>query len=126
MILFELLKKPFFQVLFFILLTIVCVFIIRPKNTDKTWTLAGIIFIGFMLVNAVMICYAVTGWAYFFYSLLFAILYLCSISIILPALIKLLKIEGTDESAMVFIFIMYHPVCLLLMLFLKWAYLTIT
>jgi len=119
---FELLQRPFVQVLFFILLTIISVFIIRPKNTDTAWSLAGYVFIGFILLNSVLICTVSNSWSYFFYSLGFSILYLGIIAILIPATIKLLKIEGSGESAMIFIYIIYHPVLLLFMLFLKWGY----
>ena len=120
--LFELLQKPFIQVLLFLLLTILAVFIAGPKNADNTWNIAGIVFICFMLVNALLICTVSNSWSYFFYSLLFSVLYLASIAILMPVLIKILKIDGSAESAMIFIFIIYHPVFLLLMLFLKWTY----
>lgn len=122
-IILEFIQKPFVQVLFFILLTLLSIFIIGPKTADKTWTIAGVVFIGFMMVNAVFICTAYNSWSYFFYSVGFSVVYLLSIAVIVPALIKLLKIEGSAESAMIFIFIIYHPLSLLLMVFLKWAYL---
>jgi hypothetical protein len=118
----ELLQKPFIQALFFILITILSVFIIGPKDADSTWVIAGYIFIGFMLVNSILICTVSNSWSYFFYSLGFSALYLVSIGIIISTSIKLLKIEGSAESAMIFIFIIYHPVLLLFMLFLKWVY----
>lgn len=118
----ELIQKPFVQVLLFILLTILSVFIIGPKTADKTWTVAGLVFIGFMIVNSVLICTSSHSWSYFFYSLGFSVLYLMSVAIIIPALIKLLKIEGSAESSMIFIFIIYHPLLLLLVIFLKWTY----
>jgi hypothetical protein len=118
----ELLQKPFIQALFFILITIISVFIIGPKDADNTWIIAGYIFIGFMLINSILICTVSNSWNYFFHSLGFSALYLMSVGIIIPASIKLLKIEGSAESAMIFIFIIYHPVLLLFMLFLKWAY----
>ncbi len=122
-IIFELLQKPFAQMLIFLCLTILSVLIINPQNIDKTWNIAGIVFIGFILVNSILICIATNSWSYFFYSILFSLLYLIIISILIPALIKLLKVEGSGESAMIFLFIIYHPVCLLIMLFLKWTYL---
>ncbi len=121
-IIFELLQKPFVQMLLFLCLTILSVLIIKPKDCDKTWNIAGIVFIGFILVNSILICIATNSWSYFFYSILFSLLYLIIISILIPALINLLEVEGSGESAMIFLFIIYHPVCLLLMLFLKWAY----
>ena len=118
----ELLQKPFIQVLVFLLLTIISISIIGPKNTENTWNVAGIIFIVFMIVNAIVICFAAHHWTYFFYSLGCSVLYLISIAVIIPIMTKLLKIEGAGESAMIFIYIIYHPVFLLFMLFLKWVY----
>jgi len=118
----ELLQRPFVQMLGFVLLTIPTIFIIGPKNADHVWTIAGFIYIGFILVNSILIFFASPGWSYFFYSLGFSVLYLVSIFIVITALIKLLKIEGSGESAMTFLFIIYHPVFLLFVLFLKWAY----
>jgi len=118
----ELLQKPYIQALLFILLTILSIVIIAPKNADKTWSIAGFVFIGFMLLNSVLICTVSNSWTYFFYSLGFSVLYLLSIAIIIPSLIKLLKIEGSGESAMIFIWIIYHPILLLVVLSLKWTY----
>jgi hypothetical protein len=120
--LFELFQNPFVQVLLFVLLTVMLVVIYRPKNSDKTWVLAGLVFIGFMFINSIGICTAHNVWTYFFYSLGYSMLYLVSIAVVVPVLIKILKIEGTSESAMIFIFIIYHPFFLLIMGFLKWAY----
>jgi len=119
---FELLQKPFIQVLAFLLLTIISIVVIGPKNADSTWNIAGIIFIVFMIVNAIVICVVPQHWTYFFYSLGCSILYLISIAVIIPIMTKLFKIEGAGESAMIFIYIIYHPVFLLFMLFLKWVY----
>jgi hypothetical protein len=95
---------------------------IGPKNAENTWNIAGFVFIGFMLINSIFISFTPNSWKYFFYSLGFSVLYLVSISVMIPAFIKILKIEGSAEGAMIFIFIIYHPVLLLFMLFLKWAY----
>ncbi len=123
--LFELLQKPFVQFLLFIPLTILAVLVFGSKNTESTWTVAGFVFIGFVVLNSIFIFFATNHWSYFLYSLGFSVLYLTTIAILLPLLIKILKIEGSGESAMVFIFIIYHPVCLLLLMFLKWVYLKI-
>ncbi len=121
--LYELIQKPFVQVLFFLLLTILSFFTFSPKNADQAWTMAGFIFIGFMLVNSLLICFASNGWIYFFLSLGYSVLYLLGVAMLMPTMIRLLKIEGTAESGMIFIFIIYHPAFLLVMMFLKWAYL---
>gem|GEM_PF-1115250 len=119
----ELIQKPFVQVISFIILTILVICIIGPKNTDNTWSLAGYFFFGFMLLNSVLLWNVSNSWSYFFYSLGFSILYLVSISVIIPGIIKIAKIDGSAESAMIFIYIIYHPVLLLVVLFAKWAYL---
>mgnify|MGYP001250918149 CR=1 FL=1 len=121
----ELLQRPFVQMLAFVLLTIPAISIIGPKSADHAWTIAGFIYIGFILVNSILICFASHSWSYFFYSLGFSVLYLVSIFIVITILIRLFKIEGSGESAMTFLFIIYHPVLLLFILFLKWAYLKI-
>lgn len=118
----ESIKGLSIQVLTFILLTILSIVILRPKTTDKAWSAAGIVFTGFMLLNSVLLWFAPDTWSYFFYSLGFSVLYLVSIAVLLPVLIKGLKIQGSAESAMVFIFIIYHPILLLLVLFAKWVY----
>lgn len=112
----------FIQVLVFTVLTVLLIVMLRPKNADKAWSLAGIVFAGFMLVNAVLLWFASEPWSYFFYSLGFSMLYLGCMAMLLPALIKGLKIQGSSESAMVFIFIIYHPILLLAVLFSKWLY----
>lgn len=120
---FELLQKPFVQLLLAMLLTILFISILGPKNTDHTWNIAGLVYIGFMIINSILICTVSNSWRYFFYSLGFSIVYLVCISMIVPAITKFLKIEGSAESAMIFISFIYHPVLLLAMIFLKWAYL---
>jgi hypothetical protein len=120
---FELLQRPFVQFLIFIPLTILTVFAFGSKNTESTWTVAGFVFIGFMVLNSVAIDFVPHQWRYFFYSLGISLLYLASIAIVIPLLQKIMKTEGSGESAMIFIFIIYHPVCLLVMMFLKWGYL---
>jgi hypothetical protein len=120
---FELLQKPFVQVLSFITLTILSIAIVGPKNTENTWLMAGYFFIGFMLVNSVLILFATNSWSYLFYSLLFSVLYLVGVSIVISTIGKILKIEGSGESAMIFLVAIYHPVLLLAMMFLKWSYL---
>lgn len=122
---FNLLQRPFVQASAGVVLSLLAVFIIRPKTADKTWLIAGLLFIGFMLVNSAFMIMAPHPWIYFFSSLGCSALYLLAIGIVLPALVKILNIEGSGESAMVFIFILYHPVGLLLVLFLKWLYLTL-
>lgn len=60
-----LLQKPFIQASLFLLLAILSILLIGPKNADKTWLTAGMIFIGFMLTNSLYIAFASDTWRYF-------------------------------------------------------------
>jgi hypothetical protein len=40
--------------------------------------------------------------------------------VLVSLLIKALKVDGSEESAMIFLFIIYHPVILLLVILLRW------
>lgn len=114
-------QKPFIQSLVFLFVTLCGIVFLNPKNVDNAWNIAGLVFIAFIVVNAVCIWFADNRMHYFFYSLGFSVFYLACIAILLPIGIRLLNIEGSGESAMVFIFILYHPVLLLMVLFVKWG-----
>jgi hypothetical protein len=120
--LFDWLQKPFYQLLFFIPLTFVVLVIVRPVKTDNAWVIAGIVYGCFIVVNTVLVGFSDKPWYYFLISLGFSILYLLAIGVLIPGLIKVMKIEGSGESAMIFLIIIYHPLALMLMMFLKWAY----
>jgi hypothetical protein len=122
---FELIQKPFIQFLISISLTILLILFIGNKSAEKTWTLAGLFFIGFIVINSIIICTIPNTWTYFFYSLGFSVLYLICVAVLIPFLIKKMNIEGSGESGMIFIFIIYHPLFLLFVLFLKWLYLKV-
>ncbi len=120
--LYELIQKPYAQVLFGLILTTLSIFVIRPKNPDRTWARAGIVYIGFILTNSLLLFIIEDSWTYILCSLGFSVLYLFLIAMLIPATLKILKLEGSAESAMVFIFIIYHPVLMVMVLFLKWIY----
>ncbi|CAD5276720.1 MULTISPECIES: hypothetical protein [unclassified Imperialibacter] len=120
--LFEWLQKPFYQLQVFVVLTFVFLVIMRPVKADNAWMIAGIVYGCFIVVNTVLIGFADKPWYYFLTSLGFSILYLIAIGVLIPALIRVMKMEGSGESAMVFLLIIYHPLALMLMMFLKWAY----
>jgi hypothetical protein len=120
--LFDWLQKPFYQLLVFVLLTLVVVVIVRPVKADNAWVIAGIVYVCFIVFNTVLIGFADKQWYYFLISLGFSILFLLAIGVLIPGLIKIMKIEGSGESAMIFLIIIYHPLTLLLMMFLRWAY----
>lgn len=120
--LLSLIQKPLYQLIFFTLVTIVLLIIIRPGKTDTLWTIAGVLYALFILTNAVMVCFQVNVWPYFFYSLLFSVLYIFIAGGITSAYTGITNVEGSGESGMIFLVIMYHPFGLLIMIFLKWLY----
>lgn len=122
---FELLQRPFVQGVLFVLVSILLTLVTGRKSAEQAWTLAGYVFMAFILVNSLLILAAGDAWRYFFYSLACSVLYLVCIAVSMPVLIKLLKMQGSEEAAMVFIYIVYHPLLLLLMVFLKWAFLKV-
>jgi hypothetical protein len=70
-----------------------------------------------------MALFIVNIWPYFFISLLCSVGYLLVVSFLAPLLIQLQRAEGSGESAMIFLVIIYHPFILLLMFLAKWMYL---
>jgi len=120
--LFQLIQKPIYQALLFVLLTIVFAFMLKPKSADKLWVICGLIYCAFILSNAVLSFWAVDVWPYFFVSLGCSLLYLAVIAVTVKVLMNILKLEGSEESAMVFLVVIFHPVALLLAIFLKWAF----
>jgi hypothetical protein len=119
----EFIARPFLQIVFFTLLSMVVVPAARPKNADSVFTIVGVIYMVFILVNSVAICFAPKVWPYFFNSLLFSIVFLLTLVLLASIYIDVTKTQGSGETAMVFLVVMYHPIALLLVIFLQWAYL---
>jgi cation transporter-like permease len=78
------------------------------------------LYIAFILTNAVFLLFEDSTWTYFFISLASSLLYILVAGSLVSLLIRVLKIRGSGESAMIFVSIIYHPVILLLMIFVKW------
>ena len=121
----EFIVKPYFQVLAFLLLTFIVLFLKKRGDTNSAYNTAGIIYILFILINSIIVCFVPHVWPYFFYSLLFSFLYLLTIGILMPVYLKFTKTEGSGESGMIFLVIMYHPIALLIVIFIKWLWLQI-
>jgi hypothetical protein len=113
--------KPAYQALLFLLLTPILVFAFRPKRADAVWVTAGNIFALFLIVNAALLWFSDSPWHYFFYSIGFAVGYLLCIAILVPGLIRVLKLKSSEESAMAFLILIYQPVALLLVMLVKWV-----
>lgn len=114
--------KPIYQALFFLLLTPISVLLFHPKNADNAWLIAAYHFIVFMVVNAGLLWFDDAPWRYFFHSIGFAVAYLLVIAIVMPILINQMQLKGSGESAMAFLLLIYHPIALLLIIMMKWAY----
>jgi hypothetical protein len=115
-----LIQNPAYQALLFWLLTPILIFVIRPKTTETAWTIGAYAFGLFLIFNAVLLWFDDSPWRYFFYSIGLAVGYLLVIALIMPGLIRILKLKGSEESAMAFLILIYHPFALLLVMLVKW------
>lgn len=115
------LLKPYVHTLVFVAVTLAVFGLLRQKDADGVYTVAGIAYGAFILTNSVLMYLAQSSWSYFFTSLLFSITYIIAIAIVSTIYIRIAKIPGSGESAMVFLIILYHPAVLLLVMAVKWA-----
>ena len=123
--LFQLIQKPTYQGLLFVIFTLILAFVLRPRNADHAWVICGLVYGVFILTNSILAFYTISIWQYFFISIGISLLYLLVIALVVKILINSLKLEGPEESAMIFIIIIFHPVALLFSIFLKWVFLKI-
>jgi hypothetical protein len=115
----EIALKPFYQFGAVVLLNIVALLIARPGKADGAWVISGIAYAFFILLNAILIFWADTHWRYFFVSLACSLLYIGVASLVVPGYIKFFNVSGSGESGMIFLIIMYHPIVLLVSIFIK-------
>jgi hypothetical protein len=118
--LFLVIQKPAYQALLFLVLTPTLMLIIQPKTAGRAWSIAAYAFGVFLIVNGVLLWFAGSPWRYFFYSIGCALGYLLIMAIIMRGLIRVLRLERSEESAMAFLIIIYQPVALLLVMAAKW------
>jgi hypothetical protein len=113
-------QKPAYQALLFVLLTPLVILILQPKRADTAWLIAAFTFGLFLMVNAGLLWFDDSPWRYFFYSIGFAVLYLLVISVVMQGMLKALHVEGSGESAMAFLILIYQPFALLFVMLAKW------
>ncbi len=113
-------QKPPYQALLFLLLTPVLILVIQPRNADMAWSIAAYMFALFLVVNAALLWFDDSPWRYFFYSIGSAVGYVLLIAIIIPAVLRLMHREGSGESAMAFLILIYQPFALLAVMLVKW------
>ena len=114
-----LLYKPFYQTLFFFVITLLSLVFINPK-AENLWTTSGVIFGIYILVSSLFIFIEPNEWRYFFTTLGFSLLYLVLLGVSIQLLISLRNIPGSNEGSMIFLLIIYHPISLLLCISIKW------
>lgn len=116
------LQTPHYQAIFFIGLTVLLFVLKRQNQEENIWMLAGVIYVLFILVNALTLFWLANSWSYFFYSMLVSVAYLFLIEKICNAFISMYKTEGSGEGSMIFLVIIYHPIALLLVMLVKWLF----
>jgi hypothetical protein len=52
---FQLLQRPPYQAIFFLLLTVVVYAIIRPADAEKVWVISGVLYVAFIAVNSILV-----------------------------------------------------------------------
>ena len=114
-------QKPIYQALLFLLLTPILILVIQPKSADTAWLIAVYTFALFLVVNAVLLWFGDSPWRYFFYSIGSVLVYLLVIAILMAGLLRVLQLKSSEESAMAFLILIYHPFALLLVMLVKWV-----
>jgi hypothetical protein len=84
--------------------------------------MAGVLYVAFILTNTAFIWVADKPWIYLLISIGLSVLYVFLIGLISTGYCKLVETEGSGESGMIFLVVMYHPVLLLLVILIKWLY----
>jgi hypothetical protein len=115
--------KPMYQAIACVLVLLILYVIFRPNDEERVWVLAGVTYLLFILLNAVMLWFVPAHWTYFFMSLLISVAYLFVANLIVTGYTSSFNVKGSGESSMIFLVIIYHPFVLLLVIFAKWLYL---
>lgn len=122
MSLFQLIQKPVYQVLLFVLMTVLLALLTRPRTSDKIWVIAGLMYSLFILTNSVLLFFETQLWFYLMVSIGCSLFYLLVIAFVVKVLIKALKRKGTEESSMIFLVVIFHPGLLLSAIFVRWIF----
>lgn len=109
------LEFPWIQALSGLLATIMMIPMVRPRSSDPVYNTGGFIYGVFILVNAGFQFSAARPGIYFLISMVSSVVYIfLSYQICRMYIGRIYRIEGGDESSMVFLMIMYHPLVSLL------------
>lgn len=118
----SLVHRPLYQAIALLVATLLALLIVRPKENDAAWTLAGVFYIIFILLNSIVLVWQDRPWPYFFYSLLFSVVYILAAGFLMSAYSNSGRGSGSGESSMIFLVIIYHPFTLLLGMLAKWIW----
>jgi hypothetical protein len=114
--------RPYLQAAAFLVISLLALLIVRPREVNGAYTISGVIYALFIVVNCVMLFYVPKVWPYFLMSMLFSVLYIVAVALLIELYVRLFSASGDGESGMVFLVIMYHPLAALLAIFCRWAY----
>lgn len=112
--------KPYAHAIGFLVLNLLIFVLMRPRNANALYTIAGVVYVVFILTNSILIFFAPNTWSYFFTSLLFSVIYLFFVAPLCSLYIRIANLDGSGESAMMFLVIIYHPFALLVVIGLNW------
>jgi hypothetical protein len=115
-------SRPYLQASAFIVVTVLVLTIVRPREADTSYSLSGVIYVVFIVANCVMMFFVPRIWPYFLYSMLSSALYIVVVATVIEIYNRMASATGSGESGMIFLVIIYHPPAALLAIFLKWLY----
>ncbi|MCM4153946.1 hypothetical protein DHD05_20340 [Arenibacter sp. N53] len=117
-------STPLYLTIGFFLITVLSLLIFGKDQAENLWSIGGIIFGCYLIFSSILVLFIDTGWGYFFSILGYSILYLIITGILIQIIIQVQQIPGSNESAMIFLIIMFHPILLLFLKFIKWLFFT--
>lgn len=112
-------QAPWWQVPLFLVASLLVLVAFRPSSPNGVWTVTGLGYLAFILANSLLVLGSDSPWKYLGVSLLLTLGYLLIAGTLTSAWITLLGMKGPGETAMVFLFIIYHPPVLLLLTCLR-------
>ena len=119
---FSYLSTPLYLTVGFFFLTVLSLLIFSKDQAESLWTIGGLVFGCYIIVSSILILFFSAGWDYFFSILGYSALYLILTGILIQIIIQVKQITGSNESAMIFLIIMIHPILLLFLKFIKWMF----
>ena len=111
-----LIEAPWYQIPIFLSLTILLLTFLRTSNANSVWTITGGIYAVFILTNSFLVWGTESPWIYLGISILCSFGYLLLAGWVASVCIKWRKMNGSGESAMLFLIIIYHPVLLVILI----------